>query len=227
VRDTRFRAAVRHRTPGSARHARRYRSARLTNRSAGRRAFSPAAPVTRRYAVGSVSTEATAIDPVPAGPALGSPWAADPGLDAGQQPPTATSCAGTLVVAMADRQRTARHGRHRFDQSFVAAGRRGLPDGGSTRFYGGSTRWQGHRGRIAGGARAADGSGRLSPRCPEDGVSGCGCRSPPLARDAVPAVAFVVSAGHRIVLCSRSAPPPPPGRRDAGPADPFRVSLDW
>ena len=30
--------------------------------------------------------------------------------------------------------------------SLCAAGRRGLPDGGSTRFHGGSTRWQGHRG---------------------------------------------------------------------------------
>ena len=46
-----------------------------------------------------------------------------------------------------------------------AAGRRGLPDGGSTRFYGGSTRWQGHRG---GSCRS---SGRLSPRCPEVGAS--------------------------------------------------------
>jgi hypothetical protein len=44
-----------------------------------------------------------------------------------------------------------------------AASRRALPYGGSTRFYGGSTRWQGHRG---GSCRS---SGRLSPRCPRGG----------------------------------------------------------
>ena len=50
---------------------------------AGRRAFSPAAPVTRRYAAGPVSTEAAAIDPVPAGPALGIHRRLAPGLDVG------------------------------------------------------------------------------------------------------------------------------------------------
>jgi len=52
-----------------------------------------------------------------------------------------------------------------------AASRRGLPYGGSTRFNGDSTRRQGHRGRIAGGAGTAGSSGRLPPCFPEDGAS--------------------------------------------------------
>ena len=50
-----------------------------------------------------------------------------------------------------------------------AASRRGLPYGGSTRFYWGSTRWQGHRGRFT-GLRLRCGDWRAA-------LGGCHCAS--------------------------------------------------
>ena len=69
--------------------------------------------------------------------------------------------------------------------------------------------------------------GRLSPRCPEDGASRCGCRSPALARGAAPAATFAVSAAHAPGLRSLAALPPPwparcPARQGLG-----CVSLGW
>jgi hypothetical protein len=106
---------------------------------------------------------------------LGEPVGDWPGSRCRAQPAAGTSCAGTLVVATPwpAAQRTARHGRHRFDLHLCGAGRRGLPDGGSTRFYGGSTRWQGHRGGSWRPQREAVAAlsrgGRLVMRLPQSG----------------------------------------------------------
>ena len=66
-----------------------------------------------------------------------------------------------------------------------------LPYGGSTRFYGDSTRRQGHLGWFAGAAAAVrelpGSSGRLSPCLPDDGAPRCGCRRLVLACSSIPA----------------------------------------
>ena len=153
------------------------------SRPNGNRSWRPSCPQKswNMPAPGSRSASAAAWSRAPAARRLSSSLATAPGVaeeDVGggitaQQhghlvlgarlPPTAgPSCAGTLVVAMAA-QRTARHGRHLFDLPLCDRPP-GPPDGGSTR-------WQGHRGRIAGGAGAAGSSGRMSPRCPEGDAS--------------------------------------------------------
>ena len=77
------------------------------------------------------------------------------------------------------------------------------------------------------GAGAVASRGRLSPRCPEVGASRCGCRSPALARGAVPAAAFAVSAGHAPGLRSRAALPPPLAREMPARQALGCVSLGW
>jgi hypothetical protein len=73
-----------------------------------------------------------------------------------------------------------------------ATGRRGCClIGGSTRVYGGSTRWQGHLGWFAGpsarGRELPGTSGRMSPSLPDDGAPRCGCCNPALACSSIPA----------------------------------------
>ena len=112
-----------------------------------------------------------------------------------------------------------------------AASRRGPPYGGSTRFYGGSTRWQGHLGRFTGAAAAVRGlassSGRLSPCFPDDEASCCGYRGPALRAARSRLTALVVSAGHMPGPAGQAGAAASFRLRNAGPAGPCRVSLEW
>jgi hypothetical protein len=143
---------------------------------------SPGAPVTRRYAAGPVSTEAAAIDPVPAG----QPWGARRRLARVPMPGTV---GGGLIMR---RNPCSSHG-HPPSGLPGTEGTvlicpwcdwpHGLPDGGFN-----SVLWGFNSvARVTGaGLRVRGGScwqqRRLSPRCPEEGASLCGCRSLPLAR---------------------------------------------
>ena len=112
-----------------------------------------------------------------------------------------------------------------------AASRRGLPYGGSTRFYGGSTRWQGSSGPVYGAAAAVRGlassSGRLSLCFPDDEASCCGWRGPALPAARSRLTALVVSAGHMPGPVGQAGAADSFRLRNAGPAGPCRVSLEW
>jgi hypothetical protein len=135
--------------------------------------------------------EAAAINPAPAGPALGSHrrlarvpmpgsnWrqarhAPDPCSRRGRPPSGPPGAEGTVLICP------------------CAAGRRGLPDGGFNSVYGGSTRWARPPGRKL--PTAAGGCRRAVPRwAPRDAAAAVR----PWPRGVVPADASF-SAGHRL-----------------------------
>jgi len=91
---------------------------------------------------------------------------------------------------------------------------------GLARFHGGSTRWQGSSGPCCGRrAGAADSSGRLPPRCPEEGAWRCGCRSlAPAWGPSRPYLRRFLRSNVRDTQPGGAAVSA--GRRDAGPAGP-------
>ena len=121
--------------------------------------------------------------------------------------------------------------RRRFLICSGAASRRGLPYGGSTRFYGGSTRRQGSSGPVYRAAAAvrglAGGSGRLSPCFPDAQASCCGCRGPARRAARSRLTALAVSAGHMPGPVGQAGAAASFRLRNAGPAGPCRVSLEW
>jgi hypothetical protein len=109
--------------------------------------------------------------------------------------------------------------------------RQGLPHGGSTRFYGGSTRSQGHPGPAYGAAAAVRGlassSGKLSLCFPDDEASCCGYRGPTLRTARSRLTTLGLSAGHMPGPVGRPGAAASFRLRIACPAGPCRVSLAW
>ena len=112
-----------------------------------------------------------------------------------------------------------------------AASRRGLPFGGSTRFYGGFNSVARSSGPAYWAAAAVRGlvssSGRLSLCFPDDEAPCCGYCGPALRAARSRLTAIVVSAGHMPGPVGQAGAAASFRLRIAGPAGPCRVSLDW
>jgi hypothetical protein len=73
----------------------------------------------------------------------------------------------------------------------------------------------------------AGSSGRLSPCLPDDEASCCGCRGPAVRAARSRLAALVVSAGHMPGPVGQAGAAASFRLRNAGPAGPCRVSLEW